>query len=250
MKRRLFSAPIVEQNTAPLGVKVPAQTSATGKLPDAVRHCRWIATDLNAEHFGVYMLNVSSEGVTMTACFDSNYPEFCRAAPQLAGIDRKQLARHARASTAPCWWGKNAAFADVMQDLPFAPRIGASDISTSGLAFPVNTERGQSGVVVFSGTELMAEADSIHEFHGRCFSLFEAVYRIRRTEAERAPAISRRELECLRLTSAGCTSEEIARQLKLSVHTANQYLTQTAQKLNAVNRMHAVAKALRLGLIG
>ena len=42
---------------------------------------------------------------------------------------------------------------------------------------------------------------------------------------------------------------EIAAQLGLSVHTANQYLTNSAQKLNAVNRMHAVAKALRLGLI-
>ena len=30
---------------------------------------------------------------------------------------------------------------------------------------------------------------------------------------------------------------------------ANQYLSNTTQKLNAVNRMHAVAKALRLGLI-
>ena len=37
--------------------------------------------------------------------------------------------------------------------------------------------------------------------------------------------------------------------LKLSVHTANQYLTQSAQKLDAVNRTQAVAKALRLGLI-
>ena len=37
--------------------------------------------------------------------------------------------------------------------------------------------------------------------------------------------------------------------LKLSVHTANQYLTNTTQKLDAVNRMHAVAKALRMGLI-
>jgi len=61
--------------------------------------------------------------------------------------------------------------------------------------------------------------------------------------------MSRREIECLKLTSRGYTSEEIAKELKLSVHTANQYLTQTTQKLNAVNRMHAVAKALRLGLI-
>ena len=53
----------------------------------------------------------------------------------------------------------------------------------------------------------------------------------------------------LKLTANGYTSEAIARLLKLSVHTANQYLTQCAQKLNAVSRTQAVAKALRLGLI-
>ena len=61
--------------------------------------------------------------------------------------------------------------------------------------------------------------------------------------------MSAREIQCLRLTAEGKTSEEIARRLGLSVHTANQYLSATSQKLNAVNRMHAVAKALRLGLI-
>ena len=61
--------------------------------------------------------------------------------------------------------------------------------------------------------------------------------------------MTRRELECLKLTANGYTSEEIARLLKLSVHTTNQYLTQSVQKLNAVSRTQAVAKALRLGLI-
>ena len=42
------------------------------------------------------------------------------------------------------------------------------------------------------------------------------------------PTISKRELECLSLTANGLTSEEIADRLGLSVHTANQYLTNTA----------------------
>ncbi len=61
--------------------------------------------------------------------------------------------------------------------------------------------------------------------------------------------MSKRERQCLQLTARGKTSDEIAAALGLSIHTANQYLTATTQKLNAVNRMHAVAKALRLGLI-
>ena len=87
------------------------------------------------------------------------------------------------------------------------------------------------------------------DIHARCFSLFDAVARMRPGESAKFPSISKRELECLKLTANGYTSDEIARLLKLSVHTANQYLTNTTQKLNAVNRMHAVAKALRMGLI-
>ena len=73
--------------------------------------------------------------------------------------------------------------------------------------------------------------------------------RIRPGDGAKFPTISKRELECLKLTANGYTSEDIARLLKLSVHTANQYLTNTTQKLDAVNRMQAVAKALRMGLI-
>lgn len=61
--------------------------------------------------------------------------------------------------------------------------------------------------------------------------------------------MTRREIECLKLTAEGRTSEEIAARLGLSVHTANQYLANTGRKLNAVNRMQAVAKALRARII-
>ena len=120
---------------------------------------------------------------------------------------------------------------------------------TSGIAFPVHADRGQCGLVVFLGSEIALPQDTLYEIHARCFSLFAAVARIRPADAGRMRAISKRELECLKLTANGNTSEEIARLLKLSVHTANQYLTQSTQKLNAVNRNQAVAKALRLGLI-
>jgi DNA-binding CsgD family transcriptional regulator len=119
----------------------------------------------------------------------------------------------------------------------------------NGIAFPVHAERGQCGLVVFMGPAMRVTQEMLYEIHGRCFALFSAVARIRPGEAGRVRTISKRELECLKLTANGHTSEEIAKLLKLSVHTANQYLTQTTQKLNAVNRMQAVAKALRMGLI-
>ena len=103
--------------------------------------------------------------------------------------------------------------------------------------------------MVFLGAEIALGNDTVTDTHARSFALFAAVTRLKPVDGGSLPAISKRELECLSLTANGLTSEEIAAELGLSIHTANQYLTNTAQKLDAVNRMHAVAKALRVGLI-
>lgn len=70
-----------------------------------------------------------------------------------------------------------------------------------------------------------------------------------RLVADDSPRITVREQSCLAWTAEGKTSEEIGIILDLSPHTVNHYLGSAARKLGATNRMHAVAKALRLGLI-
>ncbi|MEO0544767.1 MAG: helix-turn-helix transcriptional regulator [Pseudomonadota bacterium] len=61
--------------------------------------------------------------------------------------------------------------------------------------------------------------------------------------------LSPRMIECLRWTAAGKTSEEIGIILELSSHTVNNYLSAATLKLNAVNRVQAVASAMSLGII-
>ena len=165
--------------------------------------------------------------------------------------NRRRSPPNARASTVPCWWsdGPPSLSSSAFENLEWCARTQPLAAGTAGIAFPVQADRGLCGLVIFLGLEIALAPEGLYEIHARCFSLFEAVARIRPGESAKFPSISKRELECLKLTANGYTSEEIARLLKLSVHTANQYLTNTAQKLNAVNRMHAVAKALRLGLI-
>ena len=156
-----------------------------------------------------------------------------------------------RTSTVPRWWADDgtAGSEEPFQNLAWAERMAPLAPGTNGIAFPVHADRGQCGLVVFLGSEIALPEDALYEIHARCFSLFAAVARIRPSDAGRMRSISKRELECLKLTANGNTSEEIAQAAELSVHTANQYLTQSTQKLNAVNRNQAVAKALRLGLI-
>jgi DNA-binding CsgD family transcriptional regulator len=219
-------------------------------IADAVRRCRWIAIDVNATSFGLFMVAPSPERARLVPCFDSDYPNF-GIAKTISALDCEEVVRHVRMSTEPLWWSddaggaKRTGFGDLSWTSPTTPLVPG----TAGVAFPVHAERGRCGLVVFAGEGVTLTRDSLYDIHARCFSLFSAVSRIRPGDTGLSRAISRRELECLKLTANGYTSEEIARLLKLSVHTANQYLTQSAQKLNAVSRTQAVAKALRLGLI-
>jgi DNA-binding CsgD family transcriptional regulator len=228
-----------------------AETQRTTTIPDAVRRARWIAVDVNAESFGLFFAAPSPERPLLLPCFDSRYPEIASETIHVAGEDRAGLVRHIRTSSVPLWWADDEAAASpaCFGRLAWAARTEVLVPETAGIAFPVQTDRGRCGLAIFLGFELALTPDALFDIHARCFSLFEGVCRIRPGESARFPSISKRELECLKLTANGYTSDEIARLLKLSVHTANQYLTNTAQKLDAVNRMHAVAKALRLGLI-
>lgn len=57
------------------------------------------------------------------------------------------------------------------------------------------------------------------------------------------------EVLCMRLASLGMTSEEISRRSDYAVDTVNTYIKTAIKKLGASNRVHAIAEALRRGLI-
>lgn len=61
--------------------------------------------------------------------------------------------------------------------------------------------------------------------------------------------LTAREIECLRWSAAGKSSEEIAIILSISSHTVISYLKSAMRKLEAVNRMQAVARAFRYRLL-
>ena len=62
-------------------------------------------------------------------------------------------------------------------------------------------------------------------------------------------ALTRREVEALKWSAEGKTTEDIGTLLGISVETAKAHLDSARHKLGALNRVHAVAKAMRAGLI-
>jgi LuxR family quorum sensing-dependent transcriptional regulator len=63
------------------------------------------------------------------------------------------------------------------------------------------------------------------------------------------PSLTDREIECLRWAAVGKSEWEISQILSISEHTAEKHLLNAKRKLKASNRVHAVAEAIRFGLI-
>jgi len=61
--------------------------------------------------------------------------------------------------------------------------------------------------------------------------------------------LSSREIECLRWAAAGKSSDEIAIILGISAYTVASYFKSATRKLDAVNRMQAIALAMRMKLL-
>jgi DNA-binding CsgD family transcriptional regulator len=233
---------------------VPA-TPVLVTLADAAARCRDIASGVGASGFSLLFIAIQGEARRLVPVFDSAFPGLSALSRALSSADAGRLAAAISARAAPLWW-RGGGDTDMLcadarfwaQETP-NPLSGTPLAGEPGIVFPVARENGRAGAVAFHGAGIALDMEALCDTHARCMSLFVDVARQRPPAGGRAPAMSKREIECLRLTANGLTSDEIAAELGLSVHTANQYLTSSAQKLNAVNRIHAVAKALRAGLI-
>ena len=122
-----------------------------------------------------------------------------------------------------------------------------------GLAVPIHTPQCLQATVTFGGRHMELSSDeraALHLIaiyaHGHARSLLKPG---RVAEIPQGHGLSPREAECLRWAAAGKTTWEISVILGLSQRTIEEYLGNAALKLGAVNRVQAVAEALRRKII-
>lgn len=167
-------------------------------------------------------------------------------------VSADPVIRQVRQSSKPFAWSEaqydrdDRSAARVMNE---APDFGLCD----GLAVPIYTTDGLQALVTFGGEHPEASA------HQRAAVHLIAIYahaRARELLSEKddgavppKPRLSPREIECLKWTAAGKTAWETSTILNLSRRTVEQYLGTAALKLRSVNRVQAVAEALRHRLI-
>lgn len=119
-----------------------------------------------------------------------------------------------------------------------------------GMAFPVQLGAMGNGYTVLFGVTSEVTADLCIDLHRKSVTMMREALKLEYSNVAASETLSEREIECLQMVGDGMKSEAIGAKLGLSVHTVNAYLGSATTKLDAVNRIQAIAKAIRLGLIG
>lgn len=170
---------------------------------------------------------------------------------QLVAAFGEAMLDHIESSLLPLIWNgsENTSFADAGEFSPLTHRLEAGVVPFSGLAFPVRLGALGNGYVAFFGTSMELVSDVIIDQHVRSCQVVMDLLALDERRSVPAESLSEREIACLQLAGDGRISEEIAEKLGLSVHTVNAYLGSATIKLDSVNRIQAIAKAIRLGYI-
>jgi len=241
-------------NVVPMKVD---QTKFAKRIADAQSEfelldiCGRIGSVFVMPFFSIFNLPTGDDQNLTDLYLTSNWPEFL-----IAEYDANQLLRHSpiisnlQASTEPLIYdidtineGRLDGNASFVSDL--FKRHGIF----RGVFFSVHLANGQMGAVSFSGSDQSLNEEKLVELHYLANLIYSKRHRVGASEEAPEFDLTKSELNCLRWTSQGKTSSEIAVILGLSEHTVNHYMKNASQKLDTSNRTHAVSKAIRLKII-
>ena len=132
---------------------------------------------------------------------------------------------------------------------------GAEFGLVEGFAVPIYTTHGFQAIVTFGANELELDKSEQAALHLIAIYAHQAIrsFLPRSGKANGfwtlEKQLSLREIECLKWTAAGKTAYEISVITGLSDRTVEHYIGSSMQKLNATNRVQAVAEAIRHRII-
>ncbi|MFQ6158813.1 transcriptional regulator VisR [Sinorhizobium meliloti] len=208
---------------------------------------------INAKNFAV--LRTNGRGVPGTrklTCVLHNWGAACEEnARDLIILYGDELLQHLDLSVLPVLWNGQGEHqtAEASDFGPFTRRLRERKLSYSGIAFPIRLGAQGNGYVIFAGSYIDVSGEQIVELHGRSAQIMTDLLAADEKRLFKTEALSDREIACLQMAGDGHISEEIADKMGLSIHTVNAYLGAATTKLDSVNRIQAIAKAIRLGYI-
>lgn len=162
-----------------------------------------------------------------------------------------QMLEHLEISSLPLLWNgvEDSQTAEMADFSSFVKHLKSRLLPVCGVALPVRLGGMGNGYVVFAANYLDLTSEALVDLHDRSHQLMMDLLVLDERRAMPDDVLSSREVACLQLAGDGLVSEEVAEKLRLSVHTVNAYLAAATMKLDSVNRIQAIAKAIRLGYI-
>ncbi|WP_421852609.1 helix-turn-helix transcriptional regulator [Oricola sp.] len=244
----------VAQNT--LTKIVPPQDSVSDDISrcettyDILQLARGLAKQRGYSFFSVVRLPSADDRTLSDISLVTNWPpELVSSYDRLGLLENSPVISALRSSTRPYVWTiDSAANERPEEEASLVNELFRTFGLTSGVYLSTLDVSGRRGAVSFAGARKVPSEEELVELSYIANLIYDQVNRVKSPTKQTEQALSAREKECLIWTASGKTSADIASILKLSEHTVNHYLSSACHKLGAVNRAHAVAKALRSGL--
>ncbi|SDE57953.1 helix-turn-helix transcriptional regulator [Ruegeria marina] len=176
------------------------------------------------------------------------WSDYCND-PQRHAVDPVRAA--IRTSFAPVYWNKLLAERDFERSTDVLWQHLRDHRISAGISVPIHdaaaNRYGSFSLIHFEQRGVFE--DWLARFSG---NLAGAAYALHLSFGAITPAtslLSPRERECLALISEGLTSKQIASRLGLSPKTIDLHIASACRRLDAMNRSHAVARALETGAL-
>jgi len=131
----------------------------------------------------------------------------------------------------------------------------AYNVGNQGLSIPMRGPSGQFAVFTLNSTATDDEWDEFITKNQRDLTIIAQEFNKRALHFEltpedvQKPALSPRELSSMTLLAKGMSRGQAAAELSISEHTFRVYVEGARHKLGALNTTHAVARAIKEGLI-
>lgn len=207
----------------------------------------------HARNFAVFKTNNSGlASRRKLSCILDNFPTDSEVtAAAILSEYGTILLEHLETSSLPLFWNgrDEAQTAETPDFAAFVTRLKSRALPVCGIALPVRLGSMGNGYTVFAANYLDITSEIIIDLHARSHQMMMDLLVLDERRSAPDEVLSNREIACLQLAGDGLVSEEIATQLGLSVHTVNAYLASATVKLDSVNRIQTIAKAIRLGYI-
>lgn len=216
---------------------------------DAFRFLRKLAAEYELEKFCIMGVKGNTKSLAQTLIVNNWNPGLVQAYDEYNLAERSCVWDKVRRSAVPFNWEIEMLSESRPEDEAKITNELFNDYGmTEGIFLPIHRSYSDPLAIgfTFGGKQLdlaqTAELQFLASHAGETLNpmIFE--------KDELARRLSPREAECLKWTADGKTSCEIGKILSISEHTVNHHLYGGIHKLDAVNRMHAVAIAVRIGI--